>query len=319
PDRWHFMASELKKYSRGEHPPLEEWLNHPPPDPSAVRDPLEPSSLEGSDSIERIFTLGPRSFVYQFFDMELHADGTRHIGLMMREVTEERKLRQQLERADKLSGLGTLAAGIAHEMNNPLNSIMGFSEMIQDKKCPPEIKALAGKIFKRSKHMASIILNLTDYSRFDPKDEPAPLHLCEQLDSVVEMALMASFSDDIVLKKNYSPMPPFEAKPEEIQQIFLNIIVNAVQAMEGRGELILSAGMQNGKIEIRIQDSGPGIPKEFLPKIFDPFFTSKTQGKGTGLGLNIVHRLVQKYGGRVDAHSEIGKGTTFVISLPVRP
>ncbi|PIQ95555.1 MAG: hypothetical protein COV67_14290, partial [Nitrospinae bacterium CG11_big_fil_rev_8_21_14_0_20_56_8] len=115
----------------------------------------------------------------------------------------------------------------------------------------------------------------------------------------------------------YHQLPLFKSKPEEMQQIFQNILTNAVQAMRGKGKLIINSQAINGFIEIGIRDTGPGIPPEFLYKIFDPFFTTKEQGKGTGLGLNIVHRLVQKYGGSIEVDSTPGEGSEFTIRFPV--
>ena len=235
----------------------------------------------------------------------------------MKNITEEKRLLDQLTQADKLSGLGTLAAGIAHEMNNPLYSIMGFTEAILEEKQVSKIQPLAQKVLDRSRHMASIILNLSGYTRTNVKDALKEVDVNERLDAAMEMALMASYSDDITLTKNYESIPNIKAKPEEIQQIFLNIISNAIHAMNGKGTLTLSTQKQNGAIVAQIQDTGPGIPPEYVSKVFDPFFTTKDQGEGTGLGLNIVHRVVEKYGGNIKIESEAGQGTTFVVSLPV--
>ncbi|HKI48023.1 MAG TPA: ATP-binding protein [Desulfobacteria bacterium] len=139
----------------------------------------------------------------------------------------------------------------------------------------------------------------------------------EKLESAVEMALMASYTDDVALEKNFGSVPGILAKPEEIQQVFLNIISNAIQAMKGKGTLTLSSEQDHGFIVVQIRDTGPGIPPEYISKVFDPFFTTKEQGEGTGLGLNIVHRVVNQYGGNIKIESEPGGGTTFVISFPV--
>jgi signal transduction histidine kinase len=137
------------------------------------------------------------------------------------------------------------------------------------------------------------------------------------MEAAVEMALMASYTDDITLEKSFDSVPGILAKPEEIQQVFLNIISNAVQAMEGKGTLFLSSRQDNGLVIVQIRDTGPGISPEHITKVFDPFFTTKGQGEGTGLGLNIVHRVVNKYGGNIKIESDPGEGATFVISFPV--
>ena len=234
----------------------------------------------------------------------------------MKDITEERKLLDQLTLADKLSGLGTLAAGIAHEMNNPLYSIMGFTEAIKDETDPEKIHRFADKVLDRARRMASIILNLTGYSRSNGKDALQEVSINEQIDSAIEMALLASLSDDIELEKHYGALPALNAKPEEIQQVALNIIRNSVQAMNGKGKIRIGTEHRDGNIVIRIQDNGPGIPKDFVTKIFDPFFTTKAQGEGTGLGLNLVHRIVQSYGGEIRVDSEPGMGACFIITFP---
>ena len=165
--------------------------------------------------------------------------------------------------------------------------------------------------------MASIILNLSGYVRTNAKDAMKEVDVNERLEAATEMALMASYANDITLEKNLGSIPSILAKPEEIQQVFLNIISNAVQAMEGKGKLTLSSQQDNGFIVVQIRDTGQGIPPEYISKVFDPFFTTKQQGEGTGLGLNIVHRVVEQYGGNIKIESEPGEGTTFVISFPV--
>jgi signal transduction histidine kinase len=247
----------------------------------------------------------------------LEEEKAQRIGVIMKDITEEKRLLDQLTQADKLSGLGTLAAGIAHEMNNPLYSIMGFTEAILDEKEISKIQPLAQKVLDRSKHMSSIILNLSGYARSNNDDAFKEVDVNERLEGAAEMALMATYTDTIDLEKNFGPVPSIQAKPEEIQQVFLNIISNAIQAMEGKGKLILSSQQDKGFIVVQIQDTGPGIPPEYIAKVFDPFFTTKDQGEGTGLGLNIVHRVVEQYGGNIKIESEPGEGTTFVISFPI--
>jgi signal transduction histidine kinase len=261
--------------------------------------------------------LGDQIFAYKFFDVVLEEEKTRRIGMIMKNITEEKRLLDQLTQADKLSGLGTLAAGIAHEMNNPLYSIMGFTEAILEEKQVSKIQPLAQKLLDRSKHMASVILNLSGYVRTNDKDAMKEVDINERLEAATEMALMTSYTDGIDLVKNFGEIPGIQAKPEEIQQVFLNIISNAVQAMEGKGKLTLTSQQENGFIIVQIRDNGPGIPPEYISKVFDPFFTTKDQGEGTGLGLNIVHRVVKQNGGDIKIESEPGGGTTFVISFPV--
>jgi signal transduction histidine kinase/HAMP domain-containing protein len=309
------LVKELEKYQRGKYrnhsnPSLENTSYKP-------KDPLAPSGTELNRDTQNTIKLGKQVFAYQFFDVFLEEETERRIGLIMKDITEEKHLLDKLTQAEKLSGLGTLAAGIAHEMNNPLYSIMGFTEAIMEEKQISKIQPLAQKVLDRSRHMASIILNLSGYTRNNDKDTLQPVNINEKIEAAVEMAVMASYTDDIKLKTSLDSVPGVLAKPEEIQQVFLNIISNAVQAMDGKGALTISTRNHNDSVEIKIHDTGPGIPRDYLTKVFDPFFTTKGQGEGTGLGLNIVHNIVKKYGGNIKIESEPGEGTTFVILLPV--
>ena len=311
---WSLLSKEVEKYQLG----IKKDLSTPSMSDSSYKaiDPLAPSNGNPKDS-QNTINLGYQIFSYQFFDVVLEEEKARRIGLIMKDITEEKRLLDKLTQADKLSGLGTLAAGIAHEMNNPLYSIMGYTEGILEEKEISKIHPLAQKVLDRSKHMASVILNLSGYSRTNDKDTMKEVDVNEKIEAAVEMALMASSTDDITVKKNFDSIPAILAKPEEIQQVFLNIISNAVQAMKGKGKLFLSSQQDQGFIVVHIRDTGPGIPPEYITKVFDPFFTTKGQGEGTGLGLSIVHRVVNQYGGNIKIESEPDEGTTFVISFPV--
>ena len=312
PAAWNQMAVELGTYQSGKR------SSNASLDPAqyAPKDPLNPSQAEPSMDTRATVALRDQVFAYQFFDVMLENEDARRIGLIMKDITEQKDLLDQLTRAEKLSGLGTLAAGIAHEMNNPLYSVMAHTEAIMEQENISKIRELAGKVLARSKHMASVILNLSGYARANDKDAMMEVDINERLDAATEMALMASYSDDIELVKNYESASHITAKPEEIQQVFLNIISNSVQAMDGKGTINLSTQKKEGFILVQIRDTGPGIPREHLSKVFDPFFTTREVGKGTGLGLNIVHRVVEKYGGNIQIESEVGQGTTVMISLP---
>ncbi len=281
-----------------------------------AQDPLAPKESPSLQSMKQTVKLDGKIFAFQIFDIVIHDDSGKRLGLLLRDVTEDVELHNQLAMAEKLSGLGTLAAGIAHELNNPLVSIMGFTEAIIGEKDQGKIQKYAGKVFDRSKHMASIILNMSGYTRSAGLVEEKEVDLNERIEAAIEIAILASYNNDIKVDKNFSELPPIKAKPEEIQQIFINLLTNAVQAMEGKGKLSISTEGQNGNVLATIRDTGPGIPQEYLSKIYDPFFTTKEQGRGTGLGLNIVHKLVVKLGGKIDVSSREGKGTTFSLTFP---
>lgn len=314
-DNWRRLSVELLEYSQGVVPKNPHELQGQYIHCYEPRDPL--SANNSPLRKETTLNFGDRVFAYQFFEVMLQVEESRRIGLLLREITQEKRLQDQLALAEKLSGLGRLSAGIAHEINNPLYSIMGYSEAILEEGNPEKIKTYASKVLGNSRHMAAIIQNLSGYTRSSLNDKTQDVNINERLDAAIEIALMASLSKGVTLEKRYSNLPLTKAKPEEIQQIFINIVANAVQAMQGKGQLTVTSEKLDGNIVVRIQDTGPGIPAEHLPKIFDPFFTTKDQGQGTGLGLNIVHKIAEKYGGHISVESRLGSGATFIIRLPV--
>jgi signal transduction histidine kinase/PAS domain-containing protein len=282
-----------------------------------ARDPLAPISKKDKVNPQPFVAFDERIFTYRFFNVGIRGEEGKRVGLLMREITGEKKLMDQLIMAEKLSGLGTLTAGIAHEMNNPLYSIMGFTEAIQEEPDINKVRKFAAKVLNSSQHMASVILNFSGYSRNKVEDQARDVDVNQCIEIAIDIARMASMTDGILFQKNFSNIKPIKAKPEEIQQVFVNIIKNSVQAMKGKGCLTISTDLREDSIEIIIQDTGPGIANEYLAKIFDPFFTTKSQGEGTGLGLNIVHRIMQKYAGKVNVDSVVDKGARFMVSFPL--
>jgi signal transduction histidine kinase len=316
---WDLLAKNLEQYSKakGEVHPHKIPLAVAQEKDNSVKDPLAPQSSVSTPENLSTVTLNNRIFAYKFFDVVIKAGSERRSGLILKDVTEEKQLLDQLTRADKLSGLGTLAAGIAHELNNPLQSIMGFSEAIIKKINPSKHDAYAKKIYDRSKRMASVISDMSGYVQSSDNDFVTEVDINEQIEAAAKISLMTSYSSDIIIEKNFGKLPLIKARSEEIKQLFLKIIQNAVQAMEGRGTINITTQYNNDAAQIRIKDTGPGIPREYLSKIFDPFFTTKEQGLGSGLGLNMVHHLVKKHEGSVKVISELGKGAEFIIVLPV--
>src|SRR5581483_2931287 len=279
---------------------------------TARRDPLAPVP---SDGPPREFRIADRIYRYRIFGLAAGTDSTR-LGLVLRDVTGEHQLQDQLIQADKLAGLGTLTAGIAHEINNPLFVVMGLAETLEAEPDLNKTTDTARDIVKYAKHMASVIKNFSRYTTPNATEPLAPVDLNRTVADAVSMAQLADGTATIEVESSYQPLPPVMARPEELQQVFLNIIVNAIQAMKGHGRLRVETDSADGWVQVRITDNGPGIPKTFVGKIFDPFFTTKEPGKGTGLGLNIVYQIVTKYGGTISVSSEEGHGARFTVGFP---
>lgn len=316
-DHWNTLVRNLKSFSQMGFADQVASGHEIGTSQDKINDPLAPSQSSGVNDSLTIITLGNRTFYYQFFLVDFDSDENLKTGCLMREITEQKALEAQLTMAEKLAGLGTLAAGIAHEMNNPLFAVIGYTEAIINEKDSSRIKTFAEKALSRAKHMSSVISNLTGYVKTGESNEAMDVDLNDIIKASIEMATMDSYSNDIQTEKDFDQIPTIKAEPGEIQQIFINIFRNAVQAMEGKGKLYASTKHLQDNIQIEIRDNGPGILPEYLARVFDPFFTTKEQGQGTGLGLNIVHNLVKKYKGIIKVDSKIGEGAKFTITLPI--
>ena len=243
--------------------------------------------------------------------------GGKTAKLFLYVVQHEADMSNQLLHVEKLATIGTFTSGIAHEINNPLYPIMVLAEEMLDEQDPTVIRKHAGDILQTVKRIVAIVRGMTGYARATLTEDVGDVELNTKLDEAVKMAQYATALNEITVMKDYAVIPVIMAKPEEIVQVFVNLINNAVQAMDGKGTLTLSTRCEDGNVTVEISDTGPGIPQDLVSKIFDPFFTTKDPGKGTGLGLHVVQTLVRRYGGLISVASEEGKGTTFQLRFPV--
>jgi len=225
---------------------------------------------------------------------------------------------RQLIQTEKMASLGQLAAGVAHELNNPIGTIMMFSRILEEELSHNESwKNDITLVAQEAERAAKIIKDLLSFAK-ETKVKPGLVNINTVLKEALSLLVKQSLFHNVeVVTDLDSKLPSTFADPDLLKQVFLNIVLNGVQAMDGKGTLtITSRRLDKGKkIEIRIKDTGKGIPEEHLAKLFDPFFTTKE--KGTGLGLAIVYSLIAKHQGTVTADSEWGRGATFIITLPV--
>jgi two-component system, NtrC family, sensor kinase len=228
----------------------------------------------------------------------------------------------QLIQSEKLSGIGEFIAGVAHELNNPLTSVMGFSEMLQNAEADPQHKRHLEIIHKSALRCQKIVQSLLSFAR---RSEPERKAVC--LNRLVEAALeilqyqLRTSNVEMILKLDPN-LPQAMVDPNQIQQVFVNLINNARQAIEAyqpKGWIKVSTARHGETVRVVIQDNGPGISEANLSKIFDPFFTTKEVGKGTGLGLSLCYGIIKDHGGTVTPRSRPGEGATFIIELPVAP
>ncbi len=283
-----------------------------------------------------------------FYDAAAHFLGYRGTAT---DITELVRTRGRLLQSDKMASIGKLAAGVAHEINNPvgfvksnLGSLHRYIEGLlrllaiyekHDGIIPPSaheelqtlkseidfdyLKTDLGKLLEESKdglhRVQQIVGDLKDFSRAgDTQWEHADLHRC--LESTLNIV-----SNEIKYKaelvRNYGSLPPVECIPSQLNQVFMNLLVNAADAIAEQGKITVSSGCDAVEVWVDISDTGSGISAAELKRIFDPFYTTKPIGKGTGLGLSVSYDIVHKHGGRIEVESALGKGTTFRIHLPI--
>ncbi len=288
----------------------------PAPQHSPARDPLAQSDRPQEDFARRELQIGSVVYRYEWFPLATRAAEQARIGLVLRNATDESRLQDQLIEAEKSGSLGVLTAGIGHELNNPLFGILGLGEAIQHEANPDQMKELAKNIVQHGKRMAGIIRDFTGVTRSDRPERMVPVDLAAQLDQAVSMVQRSTPNWHIEIEREYQPAPAIQAVPEDIQQALANIVLNAVQAMTGRGRLTLGIQRTPLLVQVSIKDSGRGIAPSQLGKVFDPFFTTKEQGQGCGLGLTIARRLLMKSGGHIRLESALGLGTTCIITFP---
>jgi two-component system NtrC family sensor kinase len=275
---------------------------------------------------------------------------------------DKKRIEAQLLHSEKMASIGQLAAGVAHEINNPTgfvsSNLKTLAEYIQDlsnltkeyRKLVKKLKqnpdpggdlfAVSGQVKRISEleeeidldfvlkdifelieesqegteRIKKIVLDLKDFAH-PGDDKPKLADLNQNMDSTINVVWNElKYKADVT--KDYGDLPQVKCHPQLLNQVFLNLLVNAAQSIEKRGEIKIKTRANNGYVEIMISDTGAGIPKENLPKIFDPFFTTKKIGQGTGLGLNVAYNIIKKHQGEIDVKSDVGKGTMFIIRIP---
>ena len=265
-------------------------------------------------------TIKEKIFSFQFHNVKGGENSKKVFIEIINDITEQKNLQEELVRTEKMAGIGTLAAGIAHELNNPLAGILGTAEIMLSEVEPSHLHhEYLEDILAYSKTATDVIKELSLYSRKE-KDESEmdqSVELVRILEFSLRLALRGIDSQNIDVRRNYHALPYLEANESKLQQLFLNFIVNAIQAMDGNGILTLSCMENDGLLIVKIADTGCGIAEEDLNQVFTPFFTTKAPGSGTGLGLSNCYTIVEKMGGRIKVKSELGVGTEFTTIFPM--
>jgi len=253
----------------------------------------------------------------QLVDAEAKING---VIISVRDITVERKLEQQVVQSERLAAMGAMIGGVAHELNNPLTSIMGVSELLQDTETNETSRKQLAMLQQQARRAAEIVQNLTYFSR-PPAPGKSRINLVEVVERTLNLHAYSLRKNNITVDfLKESGMPYALGDPHQLMQVFLNLIVNAEQAIRearDKGTLRIRLGKGDNSVWVSFHDDGPGIPKENLASIFDPFYTTKRPGRGTGLGLSICKSVMKEHNGSVEAANSPGGGAVFTVTLPV--
>ncbi len=259
--------------------------------------------------------------------INITANLLRHQGqpsgavLLIEDITRRVELERAARQADKLAALGTLAAGLAHELNNPIGIISSRVELMlleaDGHALPAATREDLVVLGRHAQRVVRIVQGLLSFARQSGQSR-GPVDLNQIVDDTLLLVEKQAAKDGVTLARRLTPgLPPIQGDPTALEQVLLNLVLNARDAIDGRGEILVETDLIAGppdQVRLMVRDTGPGIPIEILPRIFDPFFTTKSGG--TGLGLSISYGIVREHGGSADVHSEPGRGTTFILSFP---
>jgi two-component system NtrC family sensor kinase len=281
-----------------------------PPDTQQGFRLLSEITLEMSDGGKKIFDITKTPLL----DNQMKPYGT---VIVFEDITEKITMQQQLLTSEKLASIGLLSAGVAHEINTPLTGISSHVQLLQKKLSDSTHSQVLEKIEAQTERVAKIVKNLLNFARNPSEASFHKVNLSQSLQEIISLIEYKLKNMNIDLALNILPIKPIWAQGERIQQVFINIILNAMDAMPEGGKLKIELSQTDNQAVVVIEDTGTGIRSQHLPHIFDPFFTTKGIGKGTGLGLSISYAIIKEHEGRVTVESESGKGSRFTIFIPM--
>jgi two-component system, NtrC family, sensor kinase len=237
--------------------------------------------------------------------------------LLFDDVTQRERMEEQMSQTEKLTSLGLLAAGVAHEVNTPLAVISNYIQMLAKQMPEGDPRhTIIDKIVKQTFRASEIVNNLLNFSRTGPS-ELADVDLNRVVEETLSLVAHPLKTSQIQVVKQLSEgIPAVRGSANKLQQVFLNLFLNARDAMPTGGMLEVRSAAHNGSVEIEVVDTGNGIPREYIHKIFDPFFTTKPGGRGTGLGLSVTYGIIKEHAGKIDVRSTPGRGTSFHVEFP---
>ena len=276
-------------------------------------------TLGSDDYLDVDHNLGGRIYACTFVPVVEHS----YVNIYGVDITEKisaqeeaEEANQELIQAEKMSSLGVVISGIAHEIRNPLQVILALSESIVDDDDLPRIQKDAQEIIDASNRISEIVSDLSTHARDARTLGQSTINLNDVIDKAMEISKHTRNLRLVKVVKDYAKSPIVIGSTSELTQIITNFVNNGVDAMDAKGELRLSTSSTKKTHTISVTDNGSGMDEATQKKIFDPFFTPKDPGKGTGLGLHVVRKIVEKHGAKLDLKSELGKGTTFTVIFP---
>ena len=286
-------------------------------------------AVPGEDAVQAVLNDGrPRisetkigDELYQVSLFPMREDSRSLTIHVMKNITEVKRLKDQLYHADKLASIGLLVSGVAHEINNPLTGTIAYTELLAMKVTDEGIKAELKKILDSAERCKKIVDNLLTFSR-----QRTPSKSLESINDLIDRAIdLRSYwlkSNNIRVLRDYDPVSTVFVDAQQIQQLVLNLLLNAEQALvdSGRADAVIRfvtrSDRASRRVVFQVIDNGPGVPQNVAAKIFDPFFTTKPVGIGTGLGLSIAHGIITEHGGSIRFENAEGGGAAFTIELP---
>ena len=249
----------------------------------------------------------------------------RAVDSMAHAMAERKELlelatRQEMGRSEQLASVGRLAAGVAHEINNPLTGVLAFADMLREKENMDEQDQQDLElIIRETKRVREIVRGLLDFARETPFVQK-PVDINELIRQTLRLLGKREAFQNIYLVEDLSDhLPLVSADQNQLQQVLLNLTLNACEAMADGGTLMVGTSTDLGRVVFKVTDTGCGISPREIAKIFDPFYTTKPVGKGTGLGLSVSYGILQQHGGTLEVESELGMGSTFIVTLPALP
>jgi len=235
--------------------------------------------------------------------------------VVWKDVTEEREVSRRLLQAEKMSAVGQLAGGVAHEINNPLGGILAFAQLMSREQRPPEDLESLGLIIDAATRAKRIVESLLRFSRRPKQDERGDVDLAKVAEDAMFLLQSQLKDGKFEVQRKLAPAVCV-GNANLLGQILVNLLVNALQAMKSQGRILVETSAGQGTVALRVTDSGPGIPPDIAGRIFEPFFTTKPEGQGTGLGLSICYQIAEEHGGTIRHEPAPGGGASFVLEIP---